>query len=122
VILNSPTPEKRKAQAQQAAADKVALDKGLARQLVDTYAVIGNNKAWFKGVMDTLAKKHGHGHAEQIKTYMTQYKQELLANENYTRELAARCGLDATGLVENETLSGVRRSADGGNKAREPLT
>lgn len=115
MILNNPTPEKRKAQAQQAAADRVALDKGLARQLVDTYAVIQDNKTWFKGVMASLAKKHGHGHAEQIKTYMTQYKQELLANENYTRELATRCGLDATGLVENEALSGNGRSPDGGN-------
>lgn len=113
MILNNPTPEKIKAQAQQAAADKVALDKGLARQLVDTYAVIKNNKEWFKGVMGSLANKHGHAHAEQIKTYMTQYKQELLANEKHTRELAARCGLDATGLVENETLSGRRRLSDG---------
>ena len=116
MILNAPTPEKRKAQAQQAAADRVALDKGLARELVNTYAVIKDNKTWFKGVMAALAKKHGHGHAEQIKTYMTQYKQELLEYENYTRELAAGCGLDATGLVENETLSGNRRSPDSGNQ------
>ena len=115
MILNNPTPEKRRAQAMQAAADKVALEKGLARQLVDTYSVIKDNKAWFKAFMTSLARKHGNGYAEQIKTYMTQYKQELLANENYTRELAARCGLDEAGLVKNEALSGVRRSTDGGN-------
>ena len=114
-MLSNPTPEKRKAQAQQAAADRVALDKGLARELVNTYAVIEDNKTWFKGVMAALAKKHGHGHAEQIKTYMTQYKQELLEYENHTRELAAGCGLYATGLVKNEALSGNRRSPDGGN-------
>lgn len=81
MILNNPTPEKRKAQAQQAAADKVALDKGLARQLVDTYAVIQDNKTWFKGVMASLSKKHGKQYAEHIRSLMT-----IVKNENKREE------------------------------------
>ena len=69
MILSVPTPEKRRAQAQQAAADKVMLEIGEARVLYATWQILKKKvltdvrKKW-------LQKTYGNGSVDRITQYM----------------------------------------------------
>lgn len=69
MILSAPTPEKRKAQAMQAAADKTMLEIGEARVLYATWQ-ISKKKVLTDVRKKWLQKTYGNGSVDRITQYM----------------------------------------------------
>ena len=100
----------RAEQSRQSQADTIAIERGEARILFNTWLLKGElQKPWFKAYYEKMVKIHGRDYAERIRGYMTLERE---AHEKIHNAQRATGSPITDGLVAE-----VEASLDGGEKA-----
>lgn len=100
----------RAEQSRQSQADTIAIERGEARILFNTWLLKGElQKPWFKAYYQKMVEIHGRNYAERIRGYMTMERETHEKIHNAQRSTGSSA---IDGLVAE-----AEASLDGGQKA-----
>ena len=103
----------RAEQSKRSQADTVAIERGEARILFNTWLLKGDQqKAWFKQYWGNMVRLRGREYAERIKTYMTMERESHEKIHNAQRPTGSSASDGLVAEVEATLAGGEKAGTD----------